>query len=236
MNPVHILAFGAHPDDVELHCSGFLIKMKRKGYRTGVVDLTRGELSTRGTLDLRAKETRQATDILQLDTRLNLDLPDGHLDISIAHKKPLVAAIRQLKPAVVLTPYASDRHTDHIKTSQLMTEAAFLAGVKKYDPDVPPHRPERVIYYHSHYAFQPSFVVDISAEFEQKMAAIRAYASQFDSDFTNEQTFISSPVFIENLIADMRYWGAQIGTRYAEPFWIREYVRLDDPLKAWGFV
>ncbi len=233
MNTVDILAFAAHPDDVELHCSGFLLMMKRRGYRIGVIDLTQGELSTRGDLPTRQAETVQASAILQLDIRQNLGLPDGYLEICAAHKAPIVKAIRAFRPALVLTPHWHERHSDHVKTSQLVTEAAFLAGVKNYEPEAAPHRPERVLYYHSHYDFTPSFLCDVSPVFEQKMAAIQAYRSQFDQNFTGEQTFLSSPDFLQSLTAMMRFWGSKIGAAYAEPFFMRESIRIDDPIETW---
>ncbi len=231
---IDVIAFGAHPDDVELHCSGFLLAMKKKGYSTGVIDLTRGELSTRGTTKTRLSETDKASQLLELDIRQNLSLPDGYLEVCEEHKKPIVSAIRQYRPQIVLAPYWKERHSDHIKTSQLVTEASYLAGVRKYDSQFDAYRPQRVIYYHSYYRFEPSFLSDISHVFNTKIAAIKAYESQFNSQFAPEQTFISSTRFLENIITEMRYWGAQIQTAYAEPFYLREPVRVDDPIDTWG--
>lgn len=217
---------------MELHAGGFLLKMKKRAYQTGIIDLTRGELSTRGNPELRGQETEVASRILNLNFRANLDMPDGFLEISPDFKSPIVTVMRQHRPAVVLAPHPNDRHIDHIKTSQLVTEAAFLAGVKKYQPDLPPHRPERVIYYHAHYPFTPSFIVDISNEIDQKIEAIMAYRSQFWPDYSTEKTFISSPEFLPRLKHEMAFWGQQIGCAYGEPFWMREKVRVDDPLST----
>ncbi|OQY30422.1 MAG: bacillithiol biosynthesis deacetylase BshB1 [Candidatus Cloacimonetes bacterium 4572_55] len=238
MTRIDVLAFGAHPDDVEIHCGGFLLKMKRFGYRIGVVDLTKGELGTRGSVEIRRTESELASKILGLDIRENLGMPDGYLDICEAHKRPIVRMIRKYRPTIVLTHYIEDRHTDHTKAGQLVSEAAFLSGVQKYEPsEFSPHRPQRVIYYRSHYpSFAPSFVTDISDEFKRKMEVIKAFRSQFDPDYSADLTYISSPRFMSNLIAETRYWGARIGTKYGEPFFVREISRIDDPIKTWKII
>ncbi len=228
---VDILAFGAHPDDVELGCGGTLIKLKKLGYRTGVVDLTEGEMGTRGTVEQRYREAASAARILGLDYRTNLKIPDGNIELNAPNRRKVVEQIRRLQPLLVLAPYPDDRHPDHIYAGKLVTESAFYAGVKRMFPGLPPHRPYRVLYYQSKYEFQPSFVVDISEEFAEKRRALEAYRSQFfNPEWPEEQTFVSSRAFLEAVEFRARYFGWTAGVKYAEPFWIRESLALDDPV------
>ncbi len=228
---VDILAFGAHPDDVELGCGGTLYKLKNAGYRTGIIDLTEGEMGSRGTVEQRYRESDASAKILEVNHRENLKIPDAGIEVNPENRDKIMVKIRELEPSLVFAPYADDRHPDHIHASQLVTEGCFYSGLKKMMPEIPPHRPFRVIYYMAKYEFLPSFVVDITNEFETKLAALQTYQSQFyNPEWPEEQTFISSQWFMESVEFRGRYFGWQAGVKYAEPFWIRETLALDDPV------
>ena len=226
-----VLAFGAHPDDVELGCGGTLYKLKKFGYGTAIVDLTEGELSSRGTVEERYRESARAAEILRADIRRNLKIPDGNIALNMTNREKIIRLVRELKPALVFAPFSDDRHPDHIHASQLITEGCFYAGLKKVLPQIPHHRPFRIIYYMAKYEFEPSFVVDISAEFAIKQKALQAYQSQFfNPDWPEEQTFVSSRWFMESVEFRARHFGWMAGVKYGEPFWIREPLALDDPI------
>ncbi|GAB4370819.1 MAG: bacillithiol biosynthesis deacetylase BshB1 [Calditrichia bacterium] len=230
-NHVDVLAFGAHPDDVELGCGGTLLKLKKLGYKTGIIDLTEGEMGSRGTVEQRYKEAEEAARILRVDVRVNLKIPDGDIEISSENKEKIIAKIREWRPSLVLAPYGEDRHPDHAHASRLITEATFYAGLKKMMPWLPAHRPYRVLYYMAKYEFQPSFVIDITDEFETKFQALKAYQSQFyNPEWPEEQTFISSRWFIESIEFRARHFGWAAGVKYGEPFWVPEPLAIDDPL------
>jgi bacillithiol biosynthesis deacetylase BshB1 len=226
-----VMAFSAHADDVELSCGGTMIKLARLGYRTGACELTHGELSTRGNTDVRRAEAQGAAEILGLHERINLDIPDGRIESTEENRLKVIRALRRYRPKLVFTSYWHDRHYDHPHTSRLVSEACFYSGLRKIDTGQEPFRPRLVIYFPHRDEFEPSFLVDISAEFEDKMAAVRAHASQFyDENSAEPETFISSSHFMEALTVRMRYWGLRIGVEYAEPFLIRESIRIDDPV------
>ena len=228
---IGVLAFGAHPDDVELGCGGTLFKMKNLGYKTAIIDLTEGELGSRGTVEQRYKESDEAAQILKVDLRRNLKIPDGNIEVNEENLEKIIREVRALRPALVLAPFRDDRHPDHIHASQLITEGCFYAGLKKKLPDLSPHRPFRVLYYMAKYEFEPSFVIDISEEFETKFRALKAYRSQFyNPEWPEEQTFISSNWFMESVEFRARHFGWMAGVKYGEPFWIREPMAIDDPL------
>ncbi|MCK5453497.1 MAG: bacillithiol biosynthesis deacetylase BshB1 [Calditrichia bacterium] len=229
--PVDILAFGAHPDDVELGCGGTLVKLKKLGYKTAIVDLSEGELGSRGTVKQRYEESAVAAELLQLEFRSNLKIPDGHIELNEVNKTKIIKLIRHSKPLLILAPYHEDRHPDHVHASQLITEAWFYAGVKKVIPDLPPHRPYRILYYMTKYEFKPSFVIDISDEYETKYKALASYQSQFfNPEWLEEQTFISSKWFMDSVEFRARHFGWMAGVKYGEPFWIRECMAIEDPV------
>ncbi len=232
---VDVLAFGAHPDDVELGCGGTLYKLKKLGYRTAIVDLTEGELSSRGSVPERYRESARAAEILQADIRRNLKIPDGNITVDWPNREKIIRQVRELKPALVFAPYPDDRHPDHIHTGRLVTEGCFYSGLKKILPEIPHHRPFRVIYYMAKYEFEPAFVVDITEEFEMKQKALRAYQSQFyNPDWPEEQTFVSSRWFMDAVEFRARHFGWMAGVKYGEPFWIREPLVLDDPVSVFS--
>ena len=228
-----VLAVFSHPDDAELSVAGTLLKLKSLGYRTGVCDMTRGEMGTRGTPELRAQEAVEAARILNLDVRLNLEQPDGHVWPTEVARTAFVRVLRTHKPKVLLTTHEDDPHPDHANTSIIVRQAARLASMKRYDEDsglAPVPMPAIM---HSLFSRRivPSFVVDVSGFVEAKMAAIRAYASQFYSEASKEpQTRISARGFLAEIEFRMRYFGSLIGVEAGEPFYVREALNVDDPL------
>jgi len=224
-----VLAFGAHRDDIELTCAGTVIKLAESGYRIGIVDLTAGEMGTRGSVEERAKEAEEAAKIMKVDVRENLGIPDANIEVSEQNKYKVIDAIRKYKPKIVLLPYWMDRHPDHAHAGQLISEASFLSGLSKYNPGLQRHRPERLIYYMCHYEFAPSFVVDVTGQYERKLEAIHAYKSQiYNPNYPGEQTYISSPEYLESIEVRSRYYGGLIGKKHGEPFLVREMLELKD--------
>ncbi len=233
-----VLAFGAHPDDIELTCAGTLIKLAAMGYKTGVIALTRGELGTRGTAEIRAQEFARAGEIMGLSVHKMLDLPDGNVAVTPENKLKIIREIRAYRPRIVLAPYWVVRHPDHGHASHLVREAAFFAGLKKIDTGQDAHRPFKVIYYACRFEFEPSFIVDVSEFHDRKVEAIQAYKSQFHNPekdkYGDEETNISRPEFLEAIITRARQYGSYIGVAYGEPFLVREPMRLDDPVAFFG--
>lgn len=231
---VDVLAFGAHPDDIEIFCSGTLRKLIKNNKKVAVVDLTYAELSTRGNLKTRAEETKKANEVLGLEHREILGIPDGNIELNWENKLKLIYAIRKYKPNVIFCPYLDCRHPDHQRTGMLVKEAFHNAGLVKIDTfdngkKQEPHRPDYLYYFMEMVDFIPSFIVDISEEFEDKMKSIRAFKSQFFSeDDPGTQTFISQKSFIEYIEARARYWGFKIGVRYGEPFYSPKPIPIFD--------
>jgi bacillithiol biosynthesis deacetylase BshB1 len=223
-----ILAIAAHPDDVEQTCGGTLIRMAEAGYRTGVLDLTAGDMGTRGTPELRIEESEAAAKHLLLAWRGNLRMPDARLENSLAGRMTLAVKIRELAPRVVILPYWEARHPDHYRAGEMGYEACFLAGLKKLDPYSEPHRPFKVIYSSLYADVRPSFVVDISAQFERRMAALLSYRSQYGTSGEGSDLFPDGGEIRERLGAVARFYGNQIGVRYGEPFVVKETMRVDD--------
>jgi bacillithiol biosynthesis deacetylase BshB1 len=215
---IDVLAVGAHPDDVEVGCGGVLALCARSGMRVAIADLTGGELGTHGTPALRAEEVRRAGEILGVQTRVTLDLPDGGVGTDPAHRAAVVGLLREHRPRLVLAPYhLDDRHPDHAATGRLVREASFLAGVAKWGEGAP-HRPARVHHYMLHSVFDPTYVVDVTAVWEQRTAAVTAFASQFSSAGDDPRTAIDDGGFLDLLAARARVFGAMIGAGRGEPF------------------
>ena len=226
---VDVLAFGAHPDDVELGCGGTLFKLQQMGYKIGIIDLTEGEMGSRGTVEERYKESAKSAKILKVSLRRNLKIPDGNIQITDESKLKVIETVRETTPTLVFAPYSNDRHPDHIHTGNLVTEAAFYSGLVKIKTSFPKHRPNRVIYYLTTYEFEPSFIVDISKQFSKKLKALQSYHSQFyNPNWPGENTFVSSKWFMEAVEFRARHFGWMAGVKYGEPFWIREKLALDD--------
>ncbi len=223
-----VLAIAAHPDDVEQTCGGTLIKMAEIGYRTGVLDLTAGDMGTRGTPEQRLIEAGIAGKQMLLGWRGNMHFPDARLQNDISARMTLAMKIRELKPRVVIIPYWQARHPDHYRAGELSYEACFLAGLKKLDEYSEPHRPGKVLYSSLYANVTPSFVVDISAQFERRMAALLSYRSQYGAIEEGSELFPQEQEIRERLGAVARYYGNLIGAKYGEPFVVKEMMRVDD--------
>ena len=230
---VHLLAIAAHRDDVELTCAGLLLKAKDQGYRTAILDLTAGETGTRGNADLRAEEAERAAQILGVVERRNAGLPDARLANDDASRKPVIEAIRRFAPRVVILPFPIGRHPDHRIASELGRDACYLAGLGRYPADGAPHRPFKILYALSYREdpIKPSFLVDISEQFERKLAAIRCYASQFDAATSAGEIFPTGQDLYARVETQNGYYGSLIRTRYAEPYFTHETVLVDDVVK-----
>jgi bacillithiol biosynthesis deacetylase BshB1 len=223
-----VLAIAAHPDDIEQTCGGTLIAMAEKGYRTGALDLTAGDMGTRGTPEQRLAEAEVAARHLRLQWRGNMRFPDARLENDISARMSLAVKIRELRPRVVILPYWEARHPDHYRAAELGYEACFLAGLKKLDEYSEPHRPHKVIYSALYANVTPSFVVDISAQFEARMAALLSYESQYGARGEGSELFPQEQEIRERLGAIARFYGNLIGVRYGEPFVVKEAMQVDD--------
>ena len=223
-----LLAIAAHPDDVEQTCGGTLIKMAETGYRTGVLDLTAGDMGTRGSPEQRLIEAEIAAKLMLVGWRENMWFPDARLQNDISARMTLAVKIRELKPRVVIIPYWQARHPDHYRAGELSYEACFLAGLKKLDEYTEPHRPDKIIYSSLYANVTPSFVVDISAQFERRMSALLSYQSQYGAATEGAVLFPQEQEIRERLGAIARYYGNLIGVKYGEPFVVKEAMRVDD--------
>ena len=223
-----ILAIAAHPDDIEQTCGGTLIRMAEAGYRTGALDLTAGDMGTRGTPEERIAESEIAGRHMLLAWRGNLRMPDARLENSLPARMTLAVKIRELKPRVVIIPYWQARHPDHYRTGEMGYEACFLAGLKKLDPYSEPHRPFKIVYSSIYADVKPSFIVDISAQFDRRMAALLSYTSQYGAVDDATGLFPSEQEIRERLGAIARFYGNQIGVRYGEPFVVKEAMEIRD--------
>ena len=231
---VDILFFGAHPDDVELSAGGTVAKSVKDGLRVGIVDLTRGEMGTRGTPAIRKREAQSSAKALGATFRLQLDFQDGNLQTGRDQEMQLIALLRQWRPKIVIGPYPDDRHPDHTRTGRIVTEASFYAGLRSLKTDLPEHRPQVVVYYLQNYMFTPSFVVDVTATWKAKMRAVYAYKSQFHDPKSKEPpTFISDPKFLDMIDARGKHFGALIGAQYGEAFVTKQPPRVDDIIGAY---
>jgi len=232
MDRVDALAFGAHPDDIEIGCGGTLIKLADAGRRVALIDLVRGEMGTRGTVVTRSREAERSSQILGIVARENLELEDGYIRVSREGRQRVAQAIRRWRPDTVFLPYWEDRHPDHAYASHLIYEGAFLAGLPRFDTGQEAHRPTRLIYYMGWYEFDPTFIVDISDQFERKMAAIYAYDTQFHPDSSPDpQTPLTDPSTDRMIRSRMAYYGSRIKVHYGEAFLIRGHLAVADPLK-----
>jgi bacillithiol biosynthesis deacetylase BshB1 len=226
-----LLAIAAHPDDVELTCGGTLIKMVRRGYSVGILDLTAGEMGTRGSADTRRKEAAAAARILGVTHRENLGLPDAHLELHMEYKLAIARRIRDLRPRTVILPYWEGRHPDHYTASRLGYEGCFLAGLKRLDLDGEAHRPFKVLYSTTYdRTVRPSFVVDISREFSRRTQAILAYGSQFRPKGRERRSKVYLP--LDRLVHEVhlvaRFYGEMVGVEHAEPFLAKEVMQVED--------
>lgn len=230
MTTVTLLAIAAHRDDVELTCGGTLSKAAKLGQRTAILDLTQGEMGTRGSAALRRAEADQAAAVLGVSVRETLGLPDAGIENTPVTREALARVIRRLAPRVVIAPALEGRHPDHRITAQLVRDACFVAGLAKVAPDVPKHRPHKIVHtlaYRQDFV-RPTFVVDISDEFEQKMRAIRCYASQFDGAIQAGEVYPTGEPLYDVVTHYAATYGSLIRARYGEPFFTTEMMRVDD--------
>ncbi|MGE5091135.1 MAG: bacillithiol biosynthesis deacetylase BshB1 [Bacillota bacterium] len=227
---VDLLAIAAHRDDVELTCAGTLLKAVDAGYRAGILDLTAGESGTRGSAALRAAEAERAAGILGVSERRNAGLPDAGLHNTEETRRIVVAEIRHFRPRVVILPFPIGRHPDHRLAAELSRDACFLAGLARYDAPGEPHRPHKILYSLAYREdpVKPTFVVDISAQFERKMQAIRCYASQFDGAMNAGEIFPTGQDLYSLVDTQNAHYGSLIRSRYGEPFFTHETVAVDD--------
>lgn len=229
---INILIFAAHPDDAELSMGGTIAKFIESGISVGIIDLTRGELGSRGDAETRKDEAQEASRILNITVRENLLIPDGDIQLYDENIKKIVVPIRKYRPQIIFAPYVEDRHPDHVNTSKLVKRAMFVSGLSKvatFENNVPQqsYRPQRLYYYMQTYTFKPSFIIDISDYFDKKMQSIRAFKTQFHDPTSQEpETFISSPEFIDYIEARSKFYGFQIRKRYGEPFFSEEEIEV----------
>jgi N-acetylglucosamine malate deacetylase 1 len=232
---VDIIFFGAHPDDVELAAGGTAAKFVRDGLRVGIVDLTSGEMGTRGTAQTRKREAANAAKALGATFRTHLDFGDGNLQVGREQELEIIGVLRAHRPRIVFAPYPDDRHPDHTRTGRIVTEASFYSGLKALETGPPAHRPQTVIYYLQNYMFPPSFVVDVSKSWKTKMRAVAAFKSQFfDPKSKEPKTFISDPKFLQMIEARGRHFGALIGVDFGEAFVTKQPPRIDDVVSAYS--
>jgi N-acetylglucosamine malate deacetylase 1 len=228
-----LLAIAAHPDDVELTCGGTLLKMAQLGYKTGILDLTAGELGTRGTPEIRAREAAKAAKLLRASWRETLGVPDSDVQATRQHKLCLAAVIRRLRPRTVILPYWEARHPDHYNASTLGYEGCFLAGLKQLPLEGEAYRPFKILYSTAYADVRPTFVVDISGQYEQRRNAILAFASQFRPKKGEPKSKVH--LAIDRLEAEMnqlaRHYGQMIGVQYGEPFLQKELIKVQDVVK-----
>src|SRR3954464_2926720 len=229
---VDILAIAAHRDDVEQTCGGTLLKMASLGHSTGILDLTQGELGTRGTAEDRAREAEAAAKILKVSWREALDIPDGRVENTWENRLKIARVIREQRPRVVILPYWKGRHPDHYTCSTLGYEACFLAGLAKLALEGKPHRPFKIVYATLYYDVRPSFVVDISDQFEMRFAALMAYKSQFEDQQEGSGLFPAHQEIRDRVHSMARFYGMLAGVKYAEPFLQKEVGLVEDLLSV----
>jgi bacillithiol biosynthesis deacetylase BshB1 len=230
MSTVAILAIFAHRDDAELNAGGSLAKAARAGHRTAILDLTQGEMGTRGSAATRAAEAAAASKELGIAVRENLEWPDAGITNTPDTRRALATVIRRLKPQVVIAPAMRGRHPDHHVTAQLVRDACFVAGLAKIEPEYPPHRPRKVLHAMSFREDheKPTFVIDISDDFETKLAAIKCYASQFDGAIQGGEVYPNGEPLYDIIRHQAAHYGSLIRCRYGEPFHTTETMRIDD--------
>ena len=233
-----LLAIAAHPDDVELSCGGTLLKMAQRGYKTGILDLTAGEMGTRGTPEIRAKEAAKAARFLSVKWRGNLGVPDSDVQPSRQYKLRLAGLIRELRPKTVIIPYWEARHPDHYHASTLGYEACFLAGLKQLPIEGEAYRPFKILYSLSFAEVRPTFVVDITAHYERRRKAILAFASQFRPEkgesraaHKKQKVFLAIDRLEDQMNQLARHYGELIGVKYGEPFLQKELMKVEDVVK-----
>jgi len=229
VSDLDLLAIAAHPDDIELTCGGTMIKAAEAGHRVGLLDLTAGESGTRGSASLRSQESSRAAQVMKVAHRENLGLPDAALENTREYKLKIAARVRALRPRTVILPYWEGRHPDHYTAGQIGYEACFLAGLAKIPLDGKPFRPYKIIYSTLYVpALRPTFIVDITLQFEKKLKAVLCYSSQFSPRKDVQNLFPSESDLRDRIGSLSRHFGLMIGVRYGEPFLTREVAAVDD--------
>lgn len=232
---VDVLCMMAHRDDADIIAGGTLLRLKDQGYRFGIVDFSQGEMGTRGDARQRAGEAECAARILGADVRINLEFPDAHIENTVANRERVVRAIREFRPHLVITHGVKNRNPDHTHTGQLVRESCFTAGLVKYDTGQPPHRPNKIIYGMEYYESEPSFIIDITDQFERKMQAVSCYRSQVCGTCVDgPPTYISSDRFFREIEARMRFYGSKIHTDFAEAFYLETAMEVRDLVQEIG--
>jgi N-acetylglucosamine malate deacetylase 1 len=226
-----VLVIAAHPDDAELAAGGLIAKCVKLGYAVGILDLTRGELGTRGTPEERAEESAAADRVLEITVRENLGLPDGGLTDDLDARRLVVDAIRRHRPTLVAAPHTEDLHPDHAAAGRIASGAIYPTGFAKYDTGSAPCRAPALVHYMNHYPFEPSFILDISDVFETRERAVRCYASQLHNPASTEPlTGISSPDFLDRLRSRFKHYGALIDAKFGEPYFTHRPPPVTDPV------
>ena len=221
--------FAAHPDDAELNCGGTILSLKEAGKKIGIVDLTKGELSTRGNPELRKKETKNASAMMQLDFRENLNIRDGNIELNEVNRKKVISAIRKYRPEIIFAPYPFDRHPDHIYAGTLIRESFFYSGLSKIRTgDLKAYRPSKIYFYRNALDIPVSFIFDISSTFKKKLEVIKCFGSQFHNANSREpQTFISTDLFDKEIESRARHFGFKIGAEFGEPYYGQSPLKMN---------
>jgi bacillithiol biosynthesis deacetylase BshB1 len=231
---VDYLFFAAHPDDIELSCGGTIIKFAKAGHAVGIIDLTRGEMGTRGTPATRKREARNAAKIMGAAFREQLDFGDGGLRTGRGEEMQIIEVVRRHRPSIIFAPWPDERHPDHARAGRVITEASFYAGLRALETGLAAHRPQAVAYYLQNYMIPPSFVVDVTPAWKTKMRAVAAFKSQFHNPKSKEpQTFISSMKFLDMIEARGHHFGALIGVDYGEAYVTKQPPKIDDVIAAY---
>ncbi len=226
---VDVLAIGAHPDDVDIICGGTLAKLAARGKSVAILDLTRGELGTRGTPEMRQSEALAAAAVLGVCERVMLDLGDATLQDNLESRRQVIEVVRRLRPRLILTHHWHDQHPDHVATSSIVRSVMYTAGFPNYPAAGEPFRPNEVLFFMGHFPFEPSFVVDIEGYWGRKLEALGCFKSQFHQEGSDDlPTGISQPDFFDRIEGRARHYGAQIGRSHGEPFYAMRVVPVDD--------
>ncbi len=229
MEQVDVLTIAAHPDDVELTCSGTLIRMVAQGYSVGILDLTQGEMGTRGTPEIRAAEAEAARKVIGARFRERMNLGDSRLTASIENRLAVAERIRMAKPQTVILPYWEGRHPDHYTTATIGYEACYAAGLKQLPVGGTPHRPNKILYASMYWEVKPSFLVDVSPHFQQKLQAINCFASQFAGDLKDiTELYPAWGRLLDRVTTQCKYYGHLMGVDYAEPYVVKEVMAIAD--------
>jgi N-acetylglucosamine malate deacetylase 1 len=233
--PVDVLFSAAHPDDLELSSGGTIAKMAASGLRVGMVELTHGEMGTRGTPAVRKREAKRSADILGVIFREQLDFGDGGLRTGRDEELQFIELVRSARPKILFAPWPDERHPDHVRAGRLVTDASFYAGLRQIHTKLAAHRPQAIVYYLQNYVVPPTFVVDVTDTWKTKMRAIGAFKSQFFNPASKEPaTTLSQSKFLEMIEARAKHFGAMIGARYGEAFVTKQPPRIDDVIAAYG--